>query len=416
MPRLYHRPPKYCRHKATKQAIVSLFGQRVYLGPYGSPRSHAEYQKVLQLWHERRNEQPARPPESELEQKLASITAETLREKRLAGAPLTINELALVFRRHAREYYRKNGELTREATLIDDVIRILRKHHATDFLDDFGPVALEVLREKMIDELDWSRKHINKQVGRLVRMFKWAAGKELVDPGVPLALKSLAGLKKGRTRARETAGVQCVPDKIVEKTLPSLPEIVADMVRLQRLTGARPGEICSLRPCDLDRSSDVWVYTPSEHKTEHHEKDRVIAIGPKAQALLKPYLQRKPEAFCFSPAESEQRRRDKAAAARTTPLSCGNRRGTNRRKSPKRVPRERYLTDSYRRAIHRACEKLKIEKWAPNRLRHTSATAIRRKFGLEAAQVICGHETADVTQVYAERDLDLAKKVARELG
>lgn len=418
MPRLYHRPPKYCRHKGTKQAIVSLFGQRVYLGPYGSPRSHAEYQKVLQLWHERRDEQPQSPrtPESELEQKLANITPETLREKRLAGAPLTVNELALVFRRHAREYYRKNGELTREATLIDDVIRILRKHHATDFLDDFGPVALEILREKMIDELDWSRKHINKQVGRLVRMFKWAAGKELVDPSIPVALKSLAGLKKGRTRARETPGVKCVPDKIVETTLPSLPEIVADMVQLQRLTGARPGEICSLRPRDLDCSSDVWVYTPSEHKTEHHEKNRAIAIGPKAQALLKPYLQRKPEAFCFSPAESEQRRRDKAAAARTTPLSCGNRPGTSRRKSPKRVPRERYFTDSYRRAIHRACEKLKIEKWAPNRLRHTSATAIRRKFGLEAAQVICGHETADVTQVYAERDLDLAKKVARELG
>lgn len=224
MPRLYHRPPQYCLHKGTRQAIVSLFGQRVYLGPYGSPRSHAEYQKVLQLWHERRDKQPPRTPESELELKLANITPETLRDKRLAGAPLTINELALVFRRHAREYYRKNGEHTREATLIDDVIRILRKHHATDFLDDFGPVALEILREKMINELDWSRKHLNKQVGRLVRMFKWAAGKELVDPGVPMALKSLAGLKKGRTRARETPGVKCVQNTIVETTLPSLPD------------------------------------------------------------------------------------------------------------------------------------------------------------------------------------------------
>ncbi|TWU62375.1 site-specific tyrosine recombinase XerC [Crateriforma conspicua] len=418
MPRLFHRPPKYCLHKGTKQATVSLFGKRIYLGPYGSSRSHEAYQQVLRQWHDAKDQQSTTKPETAMDDDhdVKSVTAATLRAKRLAGSPVTINELALVFRRHARQYYRKNGKITREATLIDDVIRILRKHHATDFLHDFGPVNLDSLRERMIDDLDWSRMHINKQVGRLIRMFKWAAEKELVDPSVPLALKSLAGLKKGRTRARETAGVRCVADSAVEQTLPKLPEIVADMVRLQRLTGARPGEVCSLRPCDLDQSSDVWIYTPEEHKTEHHEKNRVIAIGPKAQALLTPYLDRKADSFCFSPAESERQRRAKAAAARTTPASCGNRRGTNRRNSPKRSPRDRYFTDSYRRAIHRACDKLGIEKWAPNRLRHTSATQIRKEFGIEAAQVICGHEKADVTQVYAERDLELAKDVARKVG
>jgi hypothetical protein len=35
---------------------------------------------------------------------------------------------------------------------------------------------------------------------------------------------------------------------------------------------------------------------------------------------------------------------------------------------------------------------------------------------LEAAQVVLGHPKADVTQVYAERDLALAEKVAREVG
>ena len=81
---------------------------------------------------------------------------------------------------------------------------------------------------------------------------------------------------------RETPGVTCIDDAVVYATLPYLPEVVADMVRLQRLTGARPGEICSLRPCDLDRSSDVWLYSPCEHKTEHHEKERVIVVGPQA--------------------------------------------------------------------------------------------------------------------------------------
>lgn len=397
---------------------MSIAGKRVYLGPYGSPQSHRKYQELLQKWFQQRDLETSRSnaPEDEQTPKLSKITAESLREKRLVGSPITINELVLVYRRFAKEYYRKNGRITREASIIDDAIRILRKHYATSFLHDFGPVKLDSLREKMISELGWSRMHINKQVSRLVRMFKWASSKELVEASVPMALATLPGLKKGRCNAKESPGVTCVDDKLVEKTLPKLPKIVADMVRLQRITGARPGEICSLRPCDINRSDDVWIYIPSEHKTEHHEKDRVIPIGPKGQKVLSVYLDRAEEQFCFSPAEAVRQKREAATAARTTPKSCGNRPGTNRVANPKRKPSDRYTTDSYRRAIHRACESLEIEKWSPNRLRHTSATEIRRRFGLEAAQVICGHESAEVTQVYAERDLELAKKVAREVG
>ncbi len=178
----------------------------------------------------------------------------------------------------------------------------------------------------------------------------------------------------------------------------------------------RPGEVCSLRPCDVNKTDDVWLYVPDEHKTEHHEKNRVIVLGPRAQELLKKYLSRDAENFCFSPTESEQLRRKAAAAARKTPLRYGNSSGTNRVRNPKRQAGDRYTTDSYRRVIHRACSRNSIAKWAPNRLRHTSATEIRKRFGLEAAQVVCGHESANVTQIYAERNLDLAKRVAREVG
>ena len=44
------------------------------------------------------------------------------------------------------------------------------------------------------------------------------------------------------------------------------------------------------------------------------------------------------------------------------------------------------------------------------------ATEIRKQFGLEAAQAILGHANADVTQIYAERDLGLAERVMREVG
>ena len=55
-------------------------------------------------------------------------------------------------------------------------------------------------------------------------------------------------------------------------------------------------------------------------------------------------------------------------------------------------------------------------RWSPNQLRHAAATEIRREFGLEAAQVILGHSQANVTQVYAERDLAKGLEVARQIG
>jgi integrase len=420
MPRLFHRPPKYRLHKSTKQAVVSFLGKTVFLGPYGSPKSHERYQRILQEWQEKRQpvEACAKKPVSTdgVESLVSRINPTTLRRKRQAGSPVTVNELILVYRRHTHEYYRKHGRVTREAGMIDDVLRFLRRHHGTTLAADFGPVALDELRERMIDELDWSRNHINKQVNRLRAMFKWAAAKEIVDSSVPAALSQLPGLKKGRTRARETAPVRPVEDAVINETLQHLPVVVADMVRIQRLTSARPGEICSMCPGDIDRSADVWIYRPAEHKTEHFEKDRVIAIGPRAQAILTPYLLRGEDAFCFSPQESERRRRATVAESRKTPLSCGNRTGTNRVAVPKRPASDRYTTSSYRRAIHRVCEKYGIEKWSPNRIRHTASTKIRKLFGIDAARAVDGHGSASTTEIYAQLDLGLAVEVMREVG
>jgi integrase len=58
----------------------------------------------------------------------------------------------------------------------------------------------------------------------------------------------------------------------------------------------------------------------------------------------------------------------------------------------------------------------KVAHWSPYQLRHLYATQVRAKYGLEAAQVALGHKTADVTQIYAERDKALAIKIAKEMG
>jgi len=177
----------------------------------------------------------------------------------------------------------------------------------------------------------WCRGVVNQRTSRIKRIFKWAVAEELVPPSVHHGLSAVDGLPKGRSGVRESVPVQPVADAVVDATLPHLPEIVADMVRLQRLTGCWPGEVCILRPMDVDTSAEVWIYRPESHKTEHHGRERVICIGPKGQDVLRPYLLRPAECHCFVPAESERRRLALRHELRKTPLSCGNRPGTNRK-------------------------------------------------------------------------------------
>jgi hypothetical protein len=179
-----------------------------------------------------------------------------------------------------------------------------------------------------------------------------------------------------------------------------------------------------------DRTGDVWIYTPERHKTEHHDRRRTIFIGPRGQAILRPYLLRDEQTCCFQPVDSERKRLAIMRKNRKTPVQPSQ---VNRRKRrPRRKPGNRYAVGSYRQAIARACDLAfpvpddlpveqrdawrKAHRWSPNRLRHAAASQIRKKFGLEAAQVALGHATADVSQIYAQRDERLGVEVARQIG
>jgi len=188
------------------------------------------------------------------------------------------------------------------------------------------------------------------------------------------------------------------------------------MVRLQRLTGALPGEVCGLKPAYIDRSGNVWMAILTEHKTKHHGKTRTIYIGPKAQSVLLPYLLRDENDFCFKPSDSERKRRTTQSANRVTPMSCGNRPGTNVKAAPAMQPGDQYDVSAFRRAIHRACVKANVQCWHPNQLRHSAATEIRKQFGLDSAASILGHSDVGVTQVYAENDRTKALAVALKIG
>jgi integrase len=410
MPRLIHTLPKYRRHRGSNQAVVTLNGRDYYLGPYGTKASHLEYDRLIGEW-----------------------LAAGRHSLRVSRDDLSIAELCVRYWKFAIGYYQARDAKNRSLPAVKRAMKYLRDRYARTPAIEFGPLALKAIRQQMIDN-GLSRRTINSDMGCIKRIFKWAVGEQLLAPEAFQALAAVPGLRRGRTKAREPKPILPVDDATIDATLPYLPEVPADMVRVQRLTGARPAELCIMRPCDIDRSVNPWRYAPQHHKTEHTGRERVIFIGPQAQGVLLRYLARDAEAYCFRPCDSEAKRRADVHAARQTPMSCGNVPGSNRRRKPKRQPGERYDVDAYRRAIHRACDKAfqapddiaddpmkhkawrSEHRWSPNQLRHTAATEIRKRFGLEASQVALGHARADVTQIYAERDHSLAARVAQEAG
>jgi len=359
MPKLTSALPKYRHHKASGQAVVTLSGTDVYLGPWGSKVSRLEYDRMVSEW---------------LQNGRALLRSEL--------SAIRVTEVIAAYWAFASKYYVKHGKPTDELACIRVALRFVRQLYGHTPATEFGPLALKTVRQKMI-EAGHSRGYLNKNVSRIRRAFRWAVEQELVAPHVHHGLTAVTGLRRGRSGARETEPVKPAPEQDVEATIKHLTQVVADMVRIQRLSGCRPAEICDMRPCDIDRSGPVWRYVPASHKCEHHGTERVVYLGPQAQAILRPYLLRGETDHCFKPP---------------------------RRRSAQ------YSSYAYRRQIHRAAEKAGCQKWSPNQLRHAAATVVRDRFGLEAAQVVLGHSRADVTQVYAERNQRLAAEVMASIG
>jgi integrase len=416
--------PSYRLHKQSGQAVVTLtdhLGTRrdVLLGKHGTPESRAEYARVLAEWETSGRRLPA---------KSAEVSA---------PASLSVNELMLAYLHHADGYYVADGRPTSQPDRIRQALRPVKELYGHIPASAFGPLALKAVREKLVAR-GYARTHVNQLVGCIKRMFQWAVAEEVVPSSVFHGLQAVAGLKKGRTTAYEPEPVAPVALAVVEETRPHLSRTIAAMVQVELLTGMRPGEVCLLRGCDLEMSGPVWIYRPARHKTAHHGHQRAVAIGPKAQEVLRPFLKTDLLAYLFSPAEAEAQRQAARRAARKSKVQPSQ--VSRKKKRPKRAPGAHYTPHSYHQALRKAilaantaaacadckpkkpaercdaCKADALPHWHPHQLRHTHATEVRRRFGLEAAQVALGHASADVTQVYAERNLTLAVQVAAQIG
>ncbi|MEO8497593.1 MAG: hypothetical protein ABI614_21195 [Planctomycetota bacterium] len=220
MPRLTKSVSTYRKHKASGQAVVAIDGKDHYLAPHGTKASKLEYDRLIGEWVQNGRKLPG---------DFANDT--------------TIVELAAAYWRFAQGYYVKNGRPTDELAGIKVALKYLKAGYGNTLAAKFGPLALKAIRQTMIDA-DGSRPYVNQLTGRIRLCFRWGVENEIVPVAVHQALGTVAGITKGKTEMGETDPVLPVDQSTVDTMIEQLPAIVADMVRLQRLAGMRPEEVC----------------------------------------------------------------------------------------------------------------------------------------------------------------------------
>jgi integrase len=130
---------------------------------------------------------------------------------------------------------------------------------------------------------------------------------------------------------------------------------------------------------------------------------------------------KKPDAAVFSPrtAMAERRAAQRAnRVAKMTPSRIAREKANEAK--PSRY-REFYNKDSYRLAVKYAIVKgnkvlpddEKIPHWTPYQLRHSAATAMENESGLDEAQTLLDHSSANTTKRYTHGRLQKLKELAR---
>lgn len=458
--------PRLGRHAPTGQGRVRLSGTDHYLGVWPSdaedPPTEVKtaYDRLIARWLGGARRPIAKAGKSNASSEPVAVD----------GDPdaISVAEVVLRYLKHADAYYRDaDGVPTSEATCIRGALRPLVYLFGQTAAKDFGPKSLKAVTELLISGYEHprygrhrplSRRGVNGKNSRIKRLFRWAGGEELVPSSVWHTLQCVPGLQRGRTRAGERPPILPVPTSDVEKVLPLLSPSAAGLVRLQTFTGCRPGEAVRCRLDEMDRSRAVWLWRPRRHKNSHRGHERVIAVGPQAQAVILdrvrircplcgiegrpariggrdgatcgpcadrldeqgvegPHRREEttpPDEFLFSPARDREERFEDRRANRKTRVQPSQK--CRKKSDAKRTPGPAYSRLGLAQAVTRACKVAGVEPWAPNRLRHSFATLARQAFGLEGAQAALGHAKADVTQLYAARDVGLASRIASEIG
>jgi integrase len=286
-------------------------------------------------------------------------------------ALLSIAELIERFWGWAKVYYqRPDGTPTGYADVCKAALRPVLRLFSKTLVAEFTPQGHKLVRAEMV-RMGWCRNHFNAAIRRVRRCFKWGVEEGIVPHGTYGAISAVCALKKGRTECKEKELPGPVSEEHIAAVMPHVSKLLAGIIQVMRLSGCRPGEVIRMTVEEIDRSDPgCWLYRPSQHKTAHRDKSRLIYLGPKCVEVITSRLV-------------------KAGTGRVFKITKGG----------------------LKRAIDKACDRAGIPRWQPNRLRHSHATAVRKAFGVEASQVMLGHAHVNMTELYAERDGERGRTV-----
>lgn len=348
---------------------VKLAGKKTAISAT-KPKSFAE-SAAWRMWEAATNAAPSPRPESP-----------------------TVEDLCQGYCRHALVYYRdRKGEQTGEAVNVTWGLRFYRREIGRKRIDDVTHAELVEVRRKMVEEGS-ARTSVNKRIGIWNRMMGWALDEGLIGAALKAELSQVSPLKAFRSQARDTEPIKAAEHHAVKAAIAMLPPNLADMVRVQELSGMRPGEVCKMRWEDVERKRGVWLYRPESHKNAYRGLPRVVVLGPMAQRALMRHERRSGRVFC--PRLAMLERYNEMREARKTHVQPSQ--VDRSRPGAMRKPGDAWIPTAYSRAVMQAC-KAAVEAgtmeagdaWAPNQLRHACATRVRRWFGINAARAVMGH-------------------------
>ena len=121
--------PKYRKHRASGQAIVTLSGVDHYLGPHGTKTSKRQYDRVMAEWLE--NDRRLLPAQ---------------------GDSITVVELCARYWKFAKGYYVKDGRCTKVSPAIKLALKYVKTWYGKELACDFGPLALKAIRQQMVED------------------------------------------------------------------------------------------------------------------------------------------------------------------------------------------------------------------------------------------------------------------------
>lgn len=378
------------RFHMSGQAVVTIDRKDYYLGKHGSPESLARYAVLIAEYQANGMKIPAGFDTRAIDEKARVLLASAEETVHCEDEPITIRHLTAAYRSFVKtKYAHARGEIARIVGVCDDI----DSHYGSRLVEKFGPKALKDQRARWIADQNKTRGYINRLTNEVCRLFKWGVSEELCSNEVWQTLKSVDPLRYGD--GKENPKRVPVDIEIVRKTATELSPIIKAMLRVQLSTGMRPEEVCSMRPCDIDRSGPEWIYRPAKHKNSHRGQVRAIPILGDAREAITDYLNRDPQSYLFSPREADSWFRAKLSAERKGYGSYKPVKGTLKA-GPK------YTSQSYRQAIARAARRAKVASWVPYQIRHLNLTMVRQALGVEHAQALGGHAHVSMTEHYAQ--------------